>query len=147
MTNSLLIPGDIDLRNDAQARTYLKQEIVRVSFAGAAGAIQSREGLNHYAAGDALITGSTGDCWSVSRERFDAKYLPVAGTEHGQNGQYQNRPIPVLAVQQTQAFSVARSTGGDVIHGQAGDWLMQYAPGDHGIVENAKFQRVYRLVK
>ncbi len=140
----LMIRNNLDLRDDPNAHTYLKQEVVSVSFARSAGAIQSREGLNHYAIGDALITGSTGDQWSVSRNRFDAKYLPMPGIEPGQNGQYQNRPTPVLALQQLQDFSVARSVGGDVIHGQAGDWLMQYAPGDHGIVEAAKFQTVYR---
>jgi hypothetical protein len=144
MTRQLFIPADLDLRNDPRVRSYLKHEIVSVRFAMQPGAIQSREGLNHYAIGDALITGSTGDHWSVSRARFDAKYLPIQGIELGQNGQYQNRPTPVLAIQQTQAFAAERSAGGDVIQGQVGDWLMQYAPGDHGIVENAKFQKVYR---
>ena len=143
---TLFVRSDFDLRTDAQARAYLKHEVVTVRFAQAAGAIQSREGLNHYAVGDALITGSTGDHWSVSRDRFDAKYQAMPGIEHGVDGAYQNKPMSVLAIQQTQAFSVERSAGGDVIQGQAGDWLMQYAPGDHGIVEHAKFQRVYRLV-
>jgi hypothetical protein len=129
---------------------YIKHEVVDVRFAETVGAIQSREGLNSYQIGDALITGSTGDHWSVSRDRFDTKYLPVAGIlhghAHGTNGQYQNKPSPVLAIQQTQAFAVEREAGGDVIQGQAGDWLMQYAPGDHGIVENAKFQKVYELM-
>lgn len=144
--HALLIRSDIDLRNEPQARSYLKQEIVQVNFAKCIGAIHSREGLNHYVVGDALIIGSTGDHWSVARDRFDAKYLPAEGTEFGHDGAYRNKPLPVLAIQQTQAFSIERSAGGDVIRGEAGDWLMQYAPGDHGIVENAKFQRVYRLV-
>lgn len=147
MTNKPHIPADLDLRDDPRARRFLKHEVVTVRFAQAPGAIQSREGPNHYAIGDALITGSTGDHWSVSRDRFDAKYLPVNGITHGQDGQYQNRPMPVLAIQQTQAFAVERSAGGDVIQGQAGDWLMQYAPGDHGIVEGAKFARVYRAIE
>lgn len=140
-------PSDFDLRSVADARAWCKQEVVSVRFASEPGALQSREGLNHFAAGDALITADTGDQWSVSRQRFDNRYLPVAGTVPGQDGQYQNQPIPVLALQQTEAFNVERSAGGDVIHGQPGDWLMQYAPGDHGIVENAKFQRVYRALR
>jgi PGDYG protein len=143
---SLFITHDMDLSKNVHASTYFKHELVNVSFATTVGAIKSREGLNHYAAGDAIITGSTGDCWSVSRDRFDAKYQAVSDTAHGHNGQYQNQPLAVLAIQQTQAFAVERSAGGDVIHGQAGDWLMQYAPGDHGIVENAKFQHVYRAI-
>lgn len=138
-------PHDTDLRDNALARWYVKHEIVLVQFAGTAGAIRSREGLNHYAAGDALITGSTGDRWSVSRDRFDAKYLPEPGVMAGHAGRYRNRPAAVLALQQHTAFSVAREAGGDVIHGQAGDWLMQYAPEDHGIVQAEKFARVYQL--
>jgi|GEM_PF-258563 len=144
MTQHTFIPASLDLRTDPRARQYVKQEVVDVRFAATAGSIQSREGANRYAAGDALITGSTGDHWSVSRDRFDAKYLPMPGVVHGQDGQYQNKLMPVLAMQQTQAFAVERSQGGDIIHGHAGDWLMQYAPGDHGIVENSKFQKVYR---
>lgn len=138
---------NIDLRTDPQARSYIKHEVVKVSFATAPGALQSREGANRYAVGDALITGSTGDEWSVSRARFDAKYQALPGTESGKNGQYRNNPVAVLAIQQTQAFTVERSAGGDVLHGEMGDWLMQYAPGDYGIVENAKFQRVYRAIE
>lgn len=135
-----------DLRTDVDAHTYVKEEIVQVRFATQPGAIQSREGLNHYAIGDALITGSTGDHWSVSRNRFDAKYDATPGITHGADGAYTNKRVPVLAIQQHTDFSVEREAGGDVIQGKAGDWLMQYAPGDHGIVENAKFQKVYRPV-
>jgi hypothetical protein len=44
------------------------------------------------------------------------------------------------------AFTVARSAGGDVLQGNTGDWLVQYAPGDHGIIERTRFERVYRLL-
>jgi hypothetical protein len=136
----------VELRGDSQARTYVKNEVVAVRFATTNGSVASREGANSYHVGDALITGSTADHWSVTRGRFDAKYIPVPPTQHGQDGSYRNKPIPVLAKQIHEDFSVERSAGGDVIHGKAGDWLMQYAPGDHGIVQNAKFQKVYQLV-
>ncbi|WP_049117333.1 PGDYG domain-containing protein, partial [Burkholderia cepacia] len=63
----------IDLRTDPQARRVVKDETVAVSFADADGELMSLEGPNRYVAGDALITGSTGDRWVVSRARFDAK--------------------------------------------------------------------------
>ncbi|MES1190204.1 MAG: PGDYG domain-containing protein [Steroidobacter sp.] len=142
----MVILTQVELRDDPQARRYIKNEVVTVKFAKAAGSIASREGANTYQAGDALITGSTGDHWSVSRDRFDTKYLPLPPLQHGADGQYRNKPVPVLARQMHEDFSVARSAGGDVIHGHAGDWLMQYAPGDHGIVQNAKFIKVYQAV-
>jgi hypothetical protein len=136
----------IDLARDASAAAYVKYEIVDVQFATLAGELVSREGPNRYAAGDALITGSTGDRWSVSRDRFDAKYLALEALRHGDDGRYQARPVPVLARQMNEAFSLERSPGGDLLRGAAQDWLLQYALGDYGIVENARFQAVYRPI-
>ena len=134
----------VDLRTDPQAAAYVKHETVQVQFATAAGELISREGPNRYAAGDAIVTGSTGDRWSVSRARFEARYQPVPPTAAGDDGAYVNRPIPVLARPMPTAFRMARSAGGDLLHGKAGDWLLQYAPGDYGVVEQGRFAQVYR---
>ncbi len=134
----------IDLRTDPAAAWFVKEEIVAVRFAAADGELISREGPNRYRQGDALITGSTGDRWSVSRERFDGKYQPLPPLQHGEDGRYQARPLPVLARQVTEPFTVSRSAGGDLLRGVAMDWLLQYAPGDYGLIENARFQQVYR---
>ena len=134
----------IDLTTDPAAARYVKHEQVDVVFAQSAGELTSREGPNRYRAGDALITGSTGDRWSVSRDRFDEKYQPVPPLGHGDDGRYQARAIPVLARQMAEPFTIARRAGGDRLRGEAQDWLLQYAPGDYGIVENARFARVYR---
>jgi hypothetical protein len=154
MTQSKIMPlnmeqtlGAMDLRADPGAAAYVKHEAVQVQFAAEPGELISREGPNRYAIGDALITGSTGDRWSVSRDRFNARYQAVAPTLAGQDGHYVNQPIPVLARQMQQAFAVERSAGGDLLHGAAGDWLLQYAPGDYGVVEQRRFAQVYqRLV-
>ncbi len=136
---------DVDLAQDPAARQYVKDEVVSVTFATTSGEIRSAVGVNHHAAGDALVTGSTGDRWSVSRDRFEARYVPQ-GIAMGESGPYRNRPVPVLARQMHEAFTVARSAGGDVLTGNAGDWLLQYAPGDFGVVDRARFERVYRLL-
>jgi hypothetical protein len=140
----MTLPPAIELRDSDRAATYKKSELVDVEFARSRGSLQSREGKNSYSTGDALITGSTGDRWSVTRDRFDAKYSPVAPTRAGEDGRYANIPAPVLAQQMLQSFSIERQSGGDIIHGKAGDWLLQYAPGDYGIVEAVKFAKVYR---
>lgn len=134
----------IDLRADPAAARYQKHEVVQVAFARAAGELASLEGPNRYQPGDAIITGSTGDRWVVSRERFDPKYEPLQAGTRGQDGAYQNIPGVVLAKRMDRDFSIARSAGGDVLHGAAGDWLMQYAPNDYGIVQQARFAQVYR---
>jgi len=137
--------SDIDLRDHPDARTYVKQEAVSVRFAAAAGALQSRVGPNHYRAGDALVTGADGDTWCVARERFDAKYGPVPPTRPGDAGRYRALPQPVLARQINEPFAVRRAVSGDWLTGAAGDWLLQYGPGDHGIASAARFTLVYRL--
>ncbi|NUT13944.1 MAG: hypothetical protein HOQ33_05505 [Cupriavidus sp.] len=135
---------DIDLRSDPEAAFYLKHEVVDVAFATEPGELVSREGPNRYQPSDALITSRTGDRWCVSRDRFDPKYEAIPPLAHGHDGAYRNKPIPVLAREMREAFSIERSAGGDVLHGKPGDWLMQYAPGDYGITERARFEQVYR---
>ncbi len=135
-----------DLSTDPAARRAVKDETVAVQFAASEGTLVSAVGLNRYAARDALITGSTGDRWCVSRDRFDQKYEPVAPTVHGEPGLYRNRPVTILAKRMEAPFSISRTAGGDVLHGEAGDWLVQYAPGDYGIVARARFEQVYKLV-
>jgi hypothetical protein len=135
-----------DLTTDPDARIAVKDETVSVEFATDPGDLTSAVGLNHYLPGDALVTGSTGDRWCVSRGRFDVKYDPVPPTLRGEAGAYRNRPITVLAKRMQTPFSVARAAGGDVLRGAAGDWLLEYAPGDHGVVERTRFERVYHLL-
>jgi hypothetical protein len=137
---------NLDLTGDSHAVWAVKNELVMVEFALTAGALESAVGPNRYAVGDALITGTTGDRWCVSRDRFDAKYAAEAPTQSGHPGAYRNRPLPVRARRMDVPFCVRRSTGGDVLHGNAGDWLMQYAPGDHGIVAQDRFASVYRVL-
>lgn len=135
---------NIDLRLDPDARWYVKDEIVQVAFAREDGELISLEGPNRYLAGDALITGSTGSRWSVSRARFDSRYEAVAPARHGEDGRYRNRPVPALAKQMESPFCIARSEGGDMLTGVSGDWLMQYAPEDFGITEHSRFVQVYK---
>ena len=135
---------EIDLATDPLAARYVKNEMVTVAFAREAGELLSLEGPNRYQAGDAVITGSTGTRWSVSRDRFAAKYEAVAPTAMGDDGHYTARPVPVLARQIAEAFTAERSAGGDRLHGKAGDWLLQYAPGDFGVAGQERFARIYR---
>ena len=137
---------NINLAADLLAARYVKAEIVDVSFAREAGVLISLEGPNNYQPGDALITGSTGSRWSVSRERFDAKYAPMPPVVAGEDGSYRSKPVPVLARQIHEPFTAARSAGGDVLTGNAGDWLLEYAPGDYGVATAGRFAQVYRKV-
>ncbi|HEY1609496.1 MAG TPA: PGDYG domain-containing protein [Paraburkholderia sp.] len=137
----------LDLRDDPAAQRVVKDETVTVEFAAAVGELMSLEGPNRYARGDALITGSTGERWVVSRERFDPKYVSAdPSLAHGEPGRYRNRPAVVLAKRMDEPFTLQRSAaGGDRLTGAAGDWVMQYAPGDYGVVQATRFAKVYRV--
>jgi len=137
---------NIDLKQDPSASHYLKTEVVQVIFAPEPGELISLEGPNKYQIGDAIITGCTGDRWSVDRHRFDAKYQAVAPTQDGADGAYIAKPVPVLAKQINEPFTAARSAGRDVLRGEAGDWLMQYGPGDFGVCGRSRFAKVYQRV-
>ena len=137
----------IDLRNDPSASWVVKDEWVMVEFAVADGVVESAVGANRHAAGDALLTGSTGDRWCVSRDRFDAKYRPAGAIQAGEAGRYVNVPQRIRAKQMAVAFNIARSAGGDTLRGSPGDWLVQYGPGDYGVVARARFEAVYRVTK
>lgn len=135
---------DIDLRDDRAAGRYVKDEVVVVEFAQTSGELMSLEGANRYAPGDALITGTGGARWVVERARFDDKYVPADTTLiHGASGRYRNRPAVVLAKRMDAPFSIARRAAGDVLTGTAGDWVLQYAPGDYGVVRADRFAQVY----
>ena len=141
----LLLEG-VDLRTDSRSAAYIKNETVAVEFATVAGELMSREGPNRYVSGDAIVTGSTGDRWVVARVRFDAKYLAIEPTVAGADGSYRNRPLPILARQMDEPFHLARSQGGDVLQGLPGDWVVQYGPGDYGVVAQERFRSVYVAV-
>ncbi len=95
--------SDIDLRTDPAAARYIKEEVVQVTFAAEPGELVSREGPNRYQPGDAIVTGATGDRWVVSRDRFDARYLPRgrrwlaqpagAGAGEGDDGAVRHRAL------------------------------------------------------
>ncbi|MDG0023175.1 PGDYG domain-containing protein [Trinickia sp. Y13] len=140
--------NDIDLRDDPAAGRYVKDEIVAVEFASASGELMSLEGANRYEPGDALITGTGAARWVVERSRFDAKYVPAeTALAHGAPGRYRNRPAVVLAKRMDAPFSIPRRAAGDVLNGAAGDWVLQYAPGDYGVVRADRFAQVYRAAE
>ncbi|MGN6666873.1 MAG: PGDYG domain-containing protein [Trinickia sp.] len=139
---------DLDLRDDRAAGRYVKDEVVAVEFAQESGELMSLEGANRYRPGDALITGTGGARWVVERVRFDDKYLPAEpALIHGSRGRYRNRPAEVLAKRMEASFSIARRAAGDILTGSAGDWVLQYAPGDYGVVRADRFAQVYRAAQ
>lgn len=136
-----------DLREDRAARRARKFGVrTSVEFAVADGAVTTGEGTVAYSKHDALLTGMEGERWPVPRQRFDEAYEPIAPLRPGKPGTYCKRPQVVWAKPMCERFTV--ELGGDrgTLHGTAGDWLMQYAPGDLDVVSSAVFAKMYELL-
>lgn len=131
----------VDLACLPEARPAVKRPVpVRVSFAATEGILQTREGPVAHAAGDALITGTEGECWPVSRQRFEQTYA-----QSGEEGMYVSLPGKARALLLGEPAAVALPGGKGVLVGSPGDWLVQYADGEYGIVGGEIFARTYHL--
>ena len=119
---------------------------VQVQFAPAACTVQSPEGMVHARAGDAIVTGPTGDQWPVPREYFAEKYRAVPPTVDGQPGRYVSLPISIMAVPMSGEFEVLLRDGISRLQGHAGDWLVDYGDGSLGVVSQAIFPTTYEIV-
>lgn len=119
---------------------------VRVAFASCGGVLQTLEGPVSYQPGDALVTGLAGESWPVAPERFRAAYQPVKADDWA-DGEYLTRPVKALALQMHAPFRLSRGgAAGDCLHGQAGDWLLQYGTDDYGIVRRKLFEQIYEII-
>lgn len=119
---------------------------VAVRFADAECTVQTAEGIVHAKPGDAILTGSAGERWRVSRAHFAAKYQPVAPAEAGGAGCYRALPYRVMALCMGERFEVVLRDGVSRLTGQAGDWLIDYGDGSLGIVAPAIFADTYEIL-
>lgn len=140
-------PSVHDTSPCAQAwRARKKPVTVRVVFAREAGTLATREGPVRYAAGAALLTAGAGDRWPVERRRFEASYEAVPGTAAGEDGEYRKLPLEVLARRLDESTTVTLGHAAGALHGEPGDWLVQYGPREFGIVGAAIFPATYELL-
>jgi PGDYG protein len=123
----------------------LEREI-DVRFTPEACTVQTPEGVVHARPGDAVITGTAGEHWRVSRARFADKYRPVPPTVAGEAGRYVSLPNRIMAVPMTTAFEVLLADGVSRLNGRAGEWLVDYGDGSLGIVSQAIFATTYELI-
>jgi hypothetical protein len=123
----------------------LEREI-DVRFTPVACTVQTREGLVHARPGDAIITGTAGEHWRVSRARFTERYRPVPPTQTGESGRYTSLPNRIVAVPMTEAFEVLLADGVSRLTGDAGEWLVDYGDGSLGIVSPAIFATTYQII-
>jgi hypothetical protein len=136
-------PAVRDDPNRIDARKLVRE--LQVRFTPVDCTVQTREGLVHARAGDAILTGTAGEQWRVSRVRFDEKYRAVAPTIAGEAGRYVSLPNRIMAVPMTAAFEVLLADGASRLRGSAGDWLVDYGDGSLGIVAQSIFAATYEI--
>ncbi len=119
---------------------------IDVRFTPVACTVQTSEGLVHAVPGDAIITGTAGEHWRVSRARFPDKYRPVPPTVAGESGRYISLPNRILAVPMTEPFEVLLADGLSRLSGRAGEWLVDYGDGSLGIVSGDIFATTYEII-
>ena len=123
----------------------LEREI-EVRFTPVACTVHTPEGVVHARPGDAIITGTAGEHWRVSRARFADKYRPVPPTVAGEAGRYVSLPNRIMAVPMTTTFEVLLADGVSRLNGRAGEWLVDYGDGSLGIVSPAIFATTYEII-
>jgi hypothetical protein len=138
---SSLVSGD---PQHVAARKFERE--VEVRFADQPCTVQTPEGLVHAKPGDAIITGSGGEHWRVSRAHFADKYRALAATESGLPGRYVSLPNRILALHMSQPFEVWLADGISRLAGHTGDWLVDYGDGSLGVVSEGIFASTYEIV-
>jgi len=119
---------------------------LEVRFADTECIVQTPEGIVHAKPGDAILTGSAGEHWRVSRAHFAAKYEPLAPARAGDAGCYRALPYRVMALCMSERFEVVLSDGVSRLRGHPGDWLVDYGDGSLGIVAPMTFAATYEML-
>jgi hypothetical protein len=97
-----------------------------------------------FAPGDAIVTGTRGEQWPIQRDKFEATYAPSEGGAFGTDGLFHKVGGPVPVRRMDEPFTVTASWG--ELTGDPGDYLVQYGPGDFGIVSTDSFGDTYEMV-
>lgn len=133
-----------DLAADSRTLVVRKRPLpVQVAFAPTDGVCETLEGPVRYRRRDAILTGSRGENWPVANDTFLDSYEVVAPTVPGHDGTYRKRPVRVLALRLDRALAVPVGWQDDPLQGHPGDWLLRYADGSHGVVDDAIFRETY----
>ena len=141
-------PGYSSLISSNPRRVWARKLVreIEARFTPVPCTVQTREGVVQARPGDAILTGTSGEHWRVSRERFAEKYRPVPPTTAGESGRYASLPYRIMAVPMAEDFEVLLADGLSRLRGSAGDWLVDYGDGSLGIVSPPIFDTTYEIV-
>jgi hypothetical protein len=134
-----------DMKADLRVlRVCKRPDPLQVVFATTDGVCETLEGPVRYRAGDAILTGLQGERWPIKRDLFLASYEPVLPTMAEDDGIYRKLPSEALALRLDRAVSVPVGWQDDPLEGRPGDWLLRYADGSYGVVQDEIFRKSYQ---
>jgi len=141
-------PGYLQFISSDPRRVFARKRVqeVDVRFTPVECTVKTNEGMVYARPGDAILTGTAGEHWRVSRAHFAEKYRPVPPTVSGADGRYVCLPIRILGVRMSEAFEVLLADGVSRLTGRPGDWLVDYGDGSLGIVSPAIFATTYEII-
>jgi len=99
--------------------------------------IETKEGSVGAHAGDAIMTGTEGEQWPIPAASFTETYDDLG------DGTAAKKNIPVFAKEMSEPFQVKVSWSDDLLQGEEGDYLVQYGPGNYGVVGREIFEKTY----
>jgi hypothetical protein len=139
LTETVGLDENPDLSQDSDAFETAKRPIpLEFRVTEEDETIETKEGSVNAKAGDAVMTGTEGEQWPIPREKFEQTY-DVLGPALAAK-----KNIPVFAKEMSEPFQVKVSWSDDLLQGEPGDYLVQYGPGDYGVVGREIFKKTYR---
>jgi len=127
-----------DMSEDPDAFKTAKKPIpLNFRFAEEEETIETKEGPVVAPPGAAIMTGTEGEQWPIPIESFEQTYDVLEGVAA-------KKDIPVFAKEMIEPFQVKVSWSDDLLQGEAGDYLVQYGPGDYGVVGRKIFGDTYK---
>jgi hypothetical protein len=139
LTETVGLDENPDLSQVADAFETAKRPIpLRFRVAPEDETIETKEGPVNAKAGDAVMTGTEGEQWPIPREKFEQTYDIL------EPGSAAKKNIPVFAKEMSEPFQVKVSWSDDLLQGAPRDYLVQYGPGDYGVVGREIFKKTYK---
>lgn len=103
--------------------------------------VQTKEGPVVARAGDYIMTGTKGENWPIPADQFNYDIL----TQDGSTGTAAKKKIIVSAKEMNESFEVKVSWSASTLKGEVGDYLVEYGPGDYGVVGREIFKETYSM--
>ena len=139
LTEAIGADENPDLSQEPDAFETAKKPIpLNFRYAEDGETIETKEGPVNANAGDAVMTGTEGEQWPIPRESFEQTYDIL------EPGVAAKKDIPVFAKEMQEPFQVKVTWSDDLLQGEPGDFLVQYGPGDYGVVGREIFRKTYK---